>query len=269
MNITITGRHLTVTETLQEYAERKIEKLEQYFQQLIDAHVILYLEKLDRGAEVVINGDGIQFHGREKAETFFSAIDLLVDKMEKQIVKYKEKHQMHKGARGGEAAGMVMGYEETAGKAVRLNQVSNKPIDRIEAYFQMKNNATDFFLFKRGVSVVDSDEDYSNKSYAALYRDKDKIKMVEIPFEDIKEHRFEHDTFTEYELEVLDDSLVKPKIKFRKVESSQVRKMTLDEAIKEIEKNGAVYMPFFNVESQYFNVIYKNGKDCEVMVPAF
>ncbi|HOW81332.1 MAG TPA: ribosome-associated translation inhibitor RaiA [Spirochaetota bacterium] len=102
MNITITGRHMHVSDRLREYAEKKLQKLETYFDQLIDAHIIMYVEKLEHGAEVVINGDGIQFHGREKASTLYSAIDLLFEKMEKQIMKYKEKHSQHKGPARGE-----------------------------------------------------------------------------------------------------------------------------------------------------------------------
>ncbi len=48
-----------------------------------------------------------------------------------------------------------------------------------------------------------------------------------------------------------------------------MREMTLTEALDELEKKGRKYYPFFNMESQYFNIVYKNGKDFEVMVPAF
>ncbi len=268
MNITITGRHISVSDNLKEYAEKKITKLETYFHQLIDAHIIMYVEKLDHGAEVIINGDGVQFHGREKAADLYSAIDLLLDKMEKQIVRYKEKHQTHKGPRS--ETPIIFDLEEGGdGFEVRLNQVSNKPIDNIEAYLQMKTEENDFILFKQGVKDMNSAIDYSNKCYAALFRTDDSIRMVEIPFEKIVEHKFEHDTFIEYDLEVVDDSPANPEIRFKKADSKSVRQMTLPEALKEMEKNGSNFIPFFNSESQYFNVIYRNGKDCEVMVPAF
>ena len=70
MNITVTGRHLNVSDNLRDYAEKKIKKLERYFNQLIDAHVILAVEKLDHISEVVMNGDGVQFHGRKRRPIF-------------------------------------------------------------------------------------------------------------------------------------------------------------------------------------------------------
>jgi len=268
MNITITGRHISVSDNLKDYAEKKIIKLEKYFHQLIDAHIIMYVEKLDHGAEVIINGDGIQFHGREKAADLYSAIDLLFEKMEKQVSRYKEKHQAHKGPKND---GFVYFDLDEMGEGidVRLNQVSNKPIDRVEAYLQMKNDENDFILFKQGVKDMKSSVDYSNKCYAALYRNNDAVKMVEIPFENITEHKFEHDTFVEYDLEVKSDSLSNPKIKFVKSKDNSIQAMTLQEAMKELEQNNSPFVTFFNSESQYFNVIYRNGKDCEVMVPAF
>lgn len=152
---------------------------------------------------------------------------------------------------------------------VRLNQVSNKPIDRIEAYLQMKTEENDFILFKQGIKDMKSSVDYSNKCYAALFKTDDRVRMVEIPFDKIVEHKFEHDTFVEYDLEVVSDSLANPKIKFKKTDKNSVRQMTLQEALKELETNNDNFMAFFNSESQYFNVIYRNGKECEVMVPAF
>src|SRR3990172_3243504 len=131
MNITVTGRHVNVSDSLRDYAGKKITKLDRYFNQLIDAHVILSAEKLDHVSEVVINGDGVQFHGKEKAADFFSSIDLLFEKMEKQIRRHKEKHQMHKGPEKGEASGDLTGVKE---KQVILRQVSDKPVDNVEAF---------------------------------------------------------------------------------------------------------------------------------------
>lgn len=267
MNITITGRHMHVSDRLREYAEKKLQKLETYFDQLIDAHIIMYVEKLEHGAEVVINGDGIQFHGREKASTLYSAIDLLFEKMEKQIMKYKEKHSVHKGPARGENPFFELTSPQ--GLDLRLNQVSNKPIDKIEAYLQMKVNKRDFILFKKGVDKIDSDVDYSNKDYAVIYRNKEDLRMIEIPFDKIKEHRYEYEDFVEYDLHVISDSMSNPSIEFKKAGKCSVNKMLLEEAITKLEENKSSFLPFFNVESQFFNVVYKSGKHYEVAVPAF
>src|SRR3990172_4250040 len=177
MNITVTGRHLTVSENLHDYAEKKIKKLERHFNQLIDAHVILAVEKLDHISEVVMNGDGVQFHGREKAADLYSAIDLLFEKMEKQIRRYKEKHQMHKGPEKGEMASID--FTSTEGKEIILRQVSNKPVDNIEAFLQMRIDNKDFILFKKGVGKIDADLSNGNKNYAVIYREPNGMKMIE------------------------------------------------------------------------------------------
>ncbi len=267
MNIIITGRHINVSDSLREYSEKKIKKLENHFNQLIDAHVIMFSEKHDRIAEVIINGDGVQFHGREKAADFYSAIDLLFDKMDKQVTRYKEKHQAHKGPDKTMISSYDYDIEE--GKQVMLNQVSNKPIDRVEAFLQMNNSKSDFMLFKLGVGQVESDLDYANKNYAVLYRDNETVKLVEIPYNRIKENRFDKGSFVEYILDVKDDSPSHPKIDFKQGNGSSINNCTITEAVDWIEKSGGKFLPFFNSESQYLNIIYRDGDDLRVMVPAF
>ncbi len=267
MNINITGRHLSISERLKEYAETKIQKLEKYFNQLIDAHVILYAEKLDKGSEVIVNGDGIQFHGRETSDSLYAAIDLLFEKMEKQIIKYKEKHSSHKVLPQSEL--IPFDYQSEEGIRIRMNQVSNKPIDKIEAFLQMKFENSDFILFKKGIPIVDSSIDYSNKSYAAIFKSDDKFKLVKIPFDTLKEGEHRYDNFIEYDMNIIDDSVANPNIEFKKNPDCCVKKLTLHEAINEIKSTDNMFMTFFNTESHYFNIIYKNGKDYELMVPAF
>ncbi len=266
MNITVTGRHLNVSDNLREYAEKKIKKLERYFNQLIDAHVILSSEKLDRISEVVINGDGVQFHGKENAADLHSAIDLLFEKMEKQIRRYKEKHQMHKGPEKPDLASI--GVTSNEGMEVILRQVSNKPVDNIEAFLQMRIDKKDFILFKKGFHKIEPDADYTHKNYAVIYRDQMGLKMVEIPHEKT-ETGMQGDLFVEYNIKVVDDSPANPKIEFKKNKNCDLRKLTLHEAIVAIEGSDHRFLPFFNIESQFINVIYRNGKTYEVMVPVF
>ena len=187
--------------------------------------------------------------------------------MEKQIRRYKEKHSSHKVVNINKLATFDLDFND--GAAVRLNQVSNKPIDKIEAYLQLKVDNADFILFKQGISAVDSDLDYSNKNYAVMYRQNDLYKLLEIPFEKIKDHSLDNASFVEYELNIVSDSLSNPNIEFNKISECNVKELNISEAIEEIEKNKAAFMPFFNIESQYFNVVFNNGKEYEVLVPAY
>lgn len=266
MNITVTGRHVNVSDSVRDYAEKKIKKLEKHFNQMIDAHIILAVEKLDHISEVVMNGDGVQFHGKEKAADLYSAIDLLFEKMEKQIRRYKEKHQMHKGPDKGEGA--TIGFTSNEGKEIVLRQVSNKPVDNIEAFLQMRMDKKDFILYKKGASKIEEDQAFTNKNYAVIYRVPNGLRMVEIPY-DKDTYGINPDRFVAYALDIFDDSVSNPKIEFKKIGSSDIMKLTLHEAIAEVEKSMSKFLPFFNIESEYINIIYKIGNKYEVMVPAF
>lgn len=268
MNITMTGRHMDVTDNLKDYAQKKFSRVEKYFHQLIDAHIIFYKDKLDHVAEIVINGDGVQFYGVEKSGDMYSSVDLLIDKMEKQVVKYKEKHSSHKATAPGKMSSMEVTGE--GGTEIRLTQVSQKPMDGIGAYLEMKLEKMDFIIFKQGANDVKKEKpDYLNRNYAVIFRDGEHMKMVEIPFDMIKEHRFDHKMFVTYDVIVKDDSPAKPKIDFKKNKSLGVSMMTIAEAIQELEAKKSAYLPFFNTDTNYFNVVYKNGNKLEVMVPAF
>ncbi len=267
MKIDITGRHIDVSERLREYAEKKISKIEKYFQQLIDIHLILYVEKLDHVAELVVNGDSVQFYAREKAADLYSALDLLADKMESQIVRFKEKIQSRKGF--GVEYNMTFDFMSEKGIQAVLNQVSNKPIDKVEAFLQMNIDKKDYILFKKGVSEVKSEVDYGNRNYAVIYKTQNKIKMAEIPFENIRDNEFDPESFIEYELDVIDESPASPKISFNKNGKCSLKKLSFDEAFDSFEKSGSSYMPFFNSETRYFNILCRKGKRYEVLVPAF
>lgn len=267
MKIKITGRHIEVSDHLKDYSEKKISKLEKYFQQLIDVHLILYVEKLDHYAELNINGDSVQFYAREKAADLYSALDLLVDKMETQITRFKEKIQSRKG----QGAELDFSYDFTSetGTDAILTQVSNKPINNIEAFLQMRVDKKDFILFKKGIASVESDVDYANKNYAVIYKSGSVFKLVEVPFEENKGGGFNAGSLVEYELDVKDESASNPKIDFKKVTNCNVVELTIDEAFDSFEKSNAVFMPFFNKETSFFNVLSRNGKKLEVLVPAF
>jgi putative sigma-54 modulation protein len=268
MNITITGRHFEITPSIREYADKKIQRLVKYFHQLIDVHVIMRVEKLDHIVEFLVNGDGIQFFGMEKTGDIYSSIDLLVDKMEKQISRYKSRQSDHKFVP--HQMPETFELQEAEPLEFQMYQVSNKPKNDIEAYLEMKLDKSDFILFKKGMVDVKSDIDYANKNYAVMYRAGDALKMVEIPFEMIQNMRFNPKEFHEYEVKVMDDSPAKPKIKFHKKAScSGIDKITVREAMQKLMSDGQEFMPFFNIETKYFNIVYRNGKNYGVMVPAF
>ncbi|TAL30957.1 MAG: ribosome-associated translation inhibitor RaiA [Spirochaetes bacterium] len=268
MKITLTGRHVEVTDSLRDYAGKKVAKFEKYFHQLIDSYMILSVEKLDHVVELLINGDGVQFYAVEKSGDMYSSIDLLVDKMEKQVVKYKEKHTGHKVV----PLSTIMTAEPASPqmKELLLNQVSNKPKDEIEAYLEMKLDNMNCILFKKGMKDAANSMDFLNKNYALIYRNGMAVKMIEIPVEMIKANSFDSGRFVEWDLMVHSDSPADPKIELKKCGSpAKVENLSIAEALERFTGSGAEFMPFFNNETNYLNLIYKKGKNLEIMVPAF
>ena len=63
MKVNVTGRHISISERLKEYSEKKIVKLEKYFNQVIEFKLVYYSEKMDKTCEVLIYADGVHFHG--------------------------------------------------------------------------------------------------------------------------------------------------------------------------------------------------------------
>lgn len=96
MQISVTGHHLDVTEALKSYVESKFEKLERHFDHVTDVHVILTVEKLDQKAEATVQISGAKLFAEDRQEDMYAAIDGLVDKLDRQIKKHKEKITSHR-----------------------------------------------------------------------------------------------------------------------------------------------------------------------------
>lgn len=96
MRVSVTFRHMDNSDALKKYAEDKIGKLNKYVYSPVDASVVLSVEKHRQIAEVVINAEKMTIKGREATENMYSAIDMVMEKIEKQIKKHKERLVSHK-----------------------------------------------------------------------------------------------------------------------------------------------------------------------------
>ena len=101
MHIEISGHQIDVTPALRDYVLDKLERLERHSDQLLDGHVILSVEKLLQRAEATLNLSGRSLHAEATAADMYAAIDLLSDKLDRLVVKQKEKMTDH---RRGESA---------------------------------------------------------------------------------------------------------------------------------------------------------------------
>jgi putative sigma-54 modulation protein len=100
MQIDVTGHHVEVTEPLRDYINTKFDKLERHFDNMVDAHVILTVEKLERKAEATLTVSGAKLFADCTDNDMYAAIDALVDKLDRQVVKHKEKRKDHHRAEG-------------------------------------------------------------------------------------------------------------------------------------------------------------------------
>ena len=91
MQINISGHHIELTSALKEYVEEKIQRLEHHFDQITHADITLTVEKLRHKAECNIHVSGSDLHGSAEDENMYAAIDSLADKLDRQLLKHKEK----------------------------------------------------------------------------------------------------------------------------------------------------------------------------------
>lgn len=95
MQLSITGHHVDVTEALKNYVNEKFQRLERHFDQVIDVHVILSVEKLRQKAEATVQVNGAKLFAEEEQADLYAAIDGLIDKLDRQTIKHKEKLSAH------------------------------------------------------------------------------------------------------------------------------------------------------------------------------
>ena len=94
MQMTISGHHLEITDPIRDYVTSKLSKLERHYEQITSTSVILTVEKLRQKAEATVHVTGAELAISEH-EDMYAAIDSLSDKLDRQLIKHKEKHRGH------------------------------------------------------------------------------------------------------------------------------------------------------------------------------
>ena len=93
MQLNISGHHVDVTDALRSYVEEKLKKLERHYDHITNTHVILTVEKLEQRAEATVHISGAEVFADANCDDMYAAIDKLTDKLDRQILKHKEKLQ--------------------------------------------------------------------------------------------------------------------------------------------------------------------------------
>ena len=95
MQINLTGHHVEITEALRNYVNEKMEKLERHFDKVSNTHVILSVEKDNQKAEATVHMSGNDIFAEAHEPDMYASIDSLVDKLDRQVKKHKEKLKNH------------------------------------------------------------------------------------------------------------------------------------------------------------------------------
>lgn len=169
MQLSVTFRHMDPSEALKTYVQERTTRLTKYIDRPLESQVTLTVQKFRQIADVVINADGIRIAGQEAHEDMYAAIDLVMDKIERQVRKYKGKIRKHKPTQGREIRWTREIYEQESFEddrepvVVRTENYFVKPMSVDEAAMQMDLTHQDFLVFNNA----------STQTVNVLYRRKD------------------------------------------------------------------------------------------------
>lgn len=157
MRFSIRGERIEVTEALRDYAEKKLGRLERYFEAPPTSEVSVTLSVLreKQGVEVTIPLTGVLLRAEEKSDDMYASIDLVVDKLERQIRKHKTKANRKVRQEAGYknlfkddvVTPVHLLEEEDDYEVVRTKRFTLKPMDVEEAILQMNMVGHNFFVF--------------------------------------------------------------------------------------------------------------------------
>lgn len=102
MQLNISGHHIELSPALNDYIKSKLQRVQRHFDHVVDAHVVLGTERLLHKAEATVHVAGNTLHAASEHEDMYAAIDLMLDKLDRQVKKHKEKLQNHHPRDGSE-----------------------------------------------------------------------------------------------------------------------------------------------------------------------
>ena len=158
MDISVTFRHTKPTESLRSYAEEKISKINKYLDSPLEAHIVLTVEKFRHQADVTLSLNGTRIKGVEETGDMYSAIDQVMDKIEKQVKRHLSKVRSHRSENIKGENGVITGEMDDAAviapqeQVIEVERVDGKPMDPEEAAMQLNLSRQDFLVFRNAKS---------------------------------------------------------------------------------------------------------------------
>ncbi|MEJ2656253.1 MAG: ribosome-associated translation inhibitor RaiA [Desulfobacterales bacterium] len=151
MQTSVTFKNIDPSENLKAYVGEKLDRFDKYLYNPAEANVVLSVEKFRHMAEINIIGDRLNIYGKEVTDDMYSAIDIALDKLEKQIKKNKQKIRKHRAGQKSNAKehiGEVTPFgEDEAARHIIVKNIEYKPMDVEEAVMQMGLVNDNFLVF--------------------------------------------------------------------------------------------------------------------------
>ncbi|PKL15475.1 MAG: ribosomal subunit interface protein [Spirochaetae bacterium HGW-Spirochaetae-6] len=249
MNLHVTGKNITVTEGLKAYVEKKMEHVKFYFPHLIDVHVVLEVEKKKTTHKVEINiqGEGKTFHSEFKSEDMYQALDGLIDRVERQIKRFKDKLKDF----GSERVGTQL--QETNEEEVivftKVREIHPRPMSDEEAILQLQNSNFKFHVYKKSPELTE--EDFANLLNKEIIYHKSLI---------IKENdqeyiviRHKDNNWEEALLNVKDDKITSQK----ETQKIVIEEKTISDAVTKLYSTKKDYHVFYDKDHELLSIVYR------------
>ena len=151
MHTSVTFKNLDSSENLKSYVGDKLNRFDKYLYNPAEANVVLSVEKFRHMAEINIIGDRLNIYGKESTDDMYSAIDMVLDKLEIQIKKNKQKNRKHRSGLKSRTKGMLsedtLHLEDEATGNIIVRNIDYKPMDVEEAVMQMDLVNDNFLVF--------------------------------------------------------------------------------------------------------------------------
>ena len=149
MQTSVTFKNIDSSDHLKSYVTDKLDRFDRLLDNPAEANVVLKVEKFRHIAEISVSGDRMKINGREETEDMYSAIDMVLDKLEKQIKKGKEKirERRSKSRISVKMADLTPPVGDDATQQVKVTYVEYKPMDVDEAILQMDLTNENFLVF--------------------------------------------------------------------------------------------------------------------------
>ncbi|KNZ70118.1 ribosomal subunit interface protein [Thermincola ferriacetica] len=147
MKLNVRGKNIDVTPALKEYVEKRLSKLEKFFDNELEVQVTLVVEKDTHKVEVTMPVNGMILRGEEATGDMYASIDLVIEKLERQINKYKTKIMSKRTKTGSPVEAPAAGADEDEPRIVKTKRFAIKPMPVDEAVLQMNMLGHNFFVF--------------------------------------------------------------------------------------------------------------------------